>query len=226
MKTRSEIVAAVAVFCAGLSWGVQFLPVPNSQKGEIVFVNSQSRLSTNEILTVCGQIEKATRCKAVIGGAEGAKIAIEIVDDTESPVLTAYPEDYRARVNIAKLDSNLKGQALEKFFVSRCRKELLRAFCFACGAGGSQYPDNIMAIGPISDLDLCDEFIPGDTADRCVVRLFRIGVTPTRFVSYARACQQGWAPAPTNDVQKAIWDKVHAVPATPMKIEFDPKKGR
>ena len=52
------------------------------------------------------------------------------------------------------------------------------------------------------------------------------GVTPARKGIYEAACQQGWAPAPTNDIQKAIWDKVHAVPATPMKIEFDPKKGR
>ena len=52
------------------------------------------------------------------------------------------------------------------------------------------------------------------------------GVTPARKGTYEAACQQGWAPAPTNDIQKAIWDKIHAVPATPMKIEFDPKKGR
>ena len=53
-----------------------------------------------------------------------------------------------------------------------------------------------------------------------------MGVAVRRRVSYRKACQEGWAPAPTNDIQKAIWDKVHAVPATPMKIEFDPKKGR
>ena len=34
------------------------------------------------------------------------------------------------------------------------------------------------------------------------------------------------APAPTNEFQKAVWDKVHAIPQNPMKIEFDPKKGR
>ena len=53
-----------------------------------------------------------------------------------------------------------------------------------------------------------------------------LGVQAARPVVYSVACRQGWAPAPTNAIQKAIWDKVHAVPATPMKIEFDPKKGR
>ena len=52
------------------------------------------------------------------------------------------------------------------------------------------------------------------------------GVTPGNIETYETACCQGWAPTPTNDLQKAIWDKVHAIPATPMKIEFDPKKGR
>jgi hypothetical protein len=47
-----------------------------------------------------------------------------------------------------------------------------------------------------------------------------------RIVPYKLACEEGWAPAPTNEYQKAIWDETHAIPANPMKIEFDPKKGR
>jgi len=40
------------------------------------------------------------------------------------------------------------------------------------------------------------------------------------------ACQEGWAPAPTNDIQKAIWNEVRQLPAKPIKIEFDPAKGK
>ena len=222
---NSRIITATALFIAAASaFGVDFLPVPNSQKGQVTFVNRQTRLADSEISSVCKTIEKATKCKATIGTAEGAKVVVEIVDDGTAPVMTAYPEDYRAVVNIGKLDMNLKGKALEKFFVSRCRKELLRAFCFACGAGGSQYPDNIMAIGDIRDLDLVDEFIPGDTASTCEVRLAKVGVMPMRFATYAKACREGWAPQPTNDVQKAIWDKVHAMPTEPIKIKPEEKK--
>ena len=32
----------------------------------------------------------------------------------------------------------------------------------------------------------------------------------TRRASYKVACEEGWAPAPTNDFQKAIWEKVKA----------------
>lgn len=217
-------VMVVCFFCATTALAIDILPVPNSQKGQITFVNRQTRLAESEIVSVCVAIEKATKCKAAIGAIDGAKIAIEVIDDESSPVMTAFPEDYRAIVNVGKLDKNLKGKALEKFYASRCRKELLRAFCFACGAGGSQYPDNIMAISDITDLDLVEEFIPGDTASTCGTRLAKIGITPTRFVSYAKACRDGWAPTPTNDAQKAIWDKVHAMPTEPIKIKPETKK--
>lgn len=216
--------AATSLFIAGATaFGVDFLPVPDSQKGQVTFVNKQSRLEEVEILSVCATIEKAIKCKAAIGTAEGAKVVVEITDNETAPVMTAYPEDYKAVVNLRKLDKNLKGRALEKFYPSRCRKELLRAFCFACGAGGSQYPNNIMAISDITDLDLCEEFIPGDTASTCEARLSKVGITPMRFATYAKACRDGWAPAPTNDVQKAIWDKVHAMPTEPLKIKPETK---
>ena len=47
-----------------------------------------------------------------------------------------------------------------------------------------------------------------------------------RSVPYSRACREGWAPPPTNDVQRTIWKQVHAVPDKPIKIEFDPKKDK
>lgn len=205
---------------------LEFLPQPNSQIGKIVFVNRQDRLPVAEIASVCEQIEKAIKCKAIIGKPGAGQVEIEIINDDKSPILSAFPEDYSAKVNIGRLDKNLKGKALGKFFASRCRKELLRAFCYACGAGGSQYPDNIMSIADITGLDLVEEFIPGDTAFACVARLAKVGVKPTRFATYAKACREGWAPPPTNDVQKAIWEKIHQIPDKPITIEFDPKKDK
>lgn len=225
MTSHVSILVASA-FCAATAFSIDFLPVPGSQKGQVTFVNRQTRLAESEILTVCRAIENATKCRAAIGSPDGAKVVIEVVDDATSPAITAYPEDYRATVNVGKLGKNLKGMAIEKFYPSRCRKELLRAFCFACGAGGSQYPNNIMAIGDISDLDLVEEFIPGDTATACQMRLAKAGVTRIRFVTYAKACRDGWAPPPTNDYQAAIWKKVHQIPDKPLTIEYDPKRDK
>ena len=54
------------------------------------------------------------------------------------------------------------------------------------------------------------------------------GIEPIRMATYRIACEEGWAPAPTNDVQKAIWEKVKADkergPTNPIKIEPPKKK--
>jgi hypothetical protein len=35
-----------------------------------------------------------------------------------------------------------------------------------------------------------------------------MGIKPARMTTYRKACEEGWAPMPTNSVQKAIWDEV------------------
>lgn len=50
------------------------------------------------------------------------------------------------------------------------------------------------------------------------------GINTIAIATYRTACQQGWAPAPTNDVQKAIWDEVHTLPSEPIKIKPESKK--
>ena len=74
--------------------------------------------------------------------------------------------------------------------------------------------------------DHVDARLPVDVIARFAPNLKPFGVTPALMVTYRKACTEGWAPAPTNDIQKAIWEKEHAIPKNPMKIEFDPKKGR
>ena len=54
----------------------------------------------------------------------------------------------------------------------------------------------------------------------------KAGVTKSKMTTYLKACQEGWAPAPTNDYQKAIWEETRKLPEKPLQIKFDPKKGR
>ena len=83
-----------------------------------------------------------------------------------------------------------------------------------------------MSTASVKDLDTVQEFIPIDMGARWTDYLKNLGVTPAYQRTYKQACIEGWAPNPTNEYQKAIWDRVHAAPKNPMKIEFDPKKGR
>ena len=58
---------------------------------------------------------------------------------------------------------------------------------------------------------LCGNEVP----DMSAVMMLRHGskplnVPPLRKAQYIVAAREGWAPAPTNDIQKAVWDRVMA----------------
>ena len=38
-------------------------------------------------------------------------------------------------------------------------------------------------------------------------RAEKLGIKPARMTTYRKAVEEGWAPAPTNDFQKAIWEE-------------------
>ena len=215
-----------------------FIERPGSRKGMIAFINTQSRLTETNIMFVADSIAAKTRYSVryirsskgeplSLKASAGADVAVVVTDDPNAPAFLYAPEERYVVVNTAKLDSGLKtDEAKAKFFDARGRKQLLRAFAFVCGGWLSQFPGNIMEAKDIADLDLSAESLPADTLGKTKVYLTKVGVTAAQKLPYSLACREGWAPAPTNDIQKAVWDKVHSVPKNPIKIEFDPKKGR
>ena len=54
----------------------------------------------------------------------------------------------------------------------------------------------------------------------------RFGVKKEHRIPYRVAVQEGWAAQPTNEYQRAVWDEVRHIPEKPIRIEFDPKKGK
>ena len=155
----------------------------------------------------------------------GIAVGVFVVADKTLPPMLIAPEERWALVNVAKLKEGLAADAAgNALYRVRVRGELQRAFCYVAGSGSSQYKDNLMNVTELPQLDTSNpETMVFDAATRCRQYLSTVGVTHPVLVSYQKACQQGWAPKPTNDVQKAIWDKVHAIPTKPIKIEFDPK---
>ena len=156
-----------------------------------------------------------------------ATVAVFVVDRTDLPAFTALPDERVALLNVAPLAvGGVEGKRLSK----RIRTEALRAFAFAFGAGFSQYNSILMsaADSPV-ELDLVPSkaFLPFDTA--LVIRRVATsrGLAPYRMEFYETACREGWAPAPTNDVQRAIRDEVLADkergPTNPITIP-PPKK--
>lgn len=212
---------------------------PDAVKGFVAIIDTQSLMSRSNIVAAVEQVGDDVKAfdirifrmppaaPAELKGKCKADRAVIIVDNDTDPSLIAAPDDGWALCNVRPLAQSLKTPAVrEKFLDARCRKQFLRAFVMACSGAASSYPNNIMDVSKVEDLDLRKEFVPFDKFQAMGRMLRQGGLRPRQFRPYIRACQEGWAPAPTNDVQKAIWDKVHAIPEKPMKIKYDPNKAK
>ena len=200
---------------------------PGTFTGLIAVVNRQGRMSAAEIEAAIApfSVREKYNVRLATDGA-GATAVLTIIDTPGQPTVLVATEEHWATVNLADIVSDLPGEnAKKKFFVSRARKLVVKALSLLCGGGSSQFEGNLMNAAKIRDLDRVDEDVPEDMFDRYEKYLKKLGVTKKETATYRKACKEGWAPQPTNDVQKAIWEKVHAIPKNPMKIEFDPKKG-
>ena len=212
-----------------------FIRKPKSNSGKVVFINAQKRYALDELEKVADAICRAYRIDveakegtfstigdvaASIRGAGGATGIVAAEVDPAMPALIVFPDERCALVNVAAFPKGADAALL--------RKQVVRGFAAASGALASQIEPTLMsafenqrklAVFP-------SEEIPADVGMRIRNTLRIAGVTPYAVTTYKHACQEGWAPQPTNDVQKAIWDEVHQLPTNPIKIEFDPAKGK
>ena len=146
-------------------------------------------------------------------------ILLLIVDDKSLPMSLAAAEEGWAIMNIAPLSSDLPPKDVYK---KRLSKQINRVFAQAAGAGISFNKPCVMEpVFSLVDLDriqypMISPEVMSKVLDVCAKR----GVQTVVQETYLNACQSGWAPTPTNDVQKALWEKVHAIPDKPIKIEY------
>ena len=209
---------------------------PGSRKGSVAIINQQTKLPDAELNKVLELLKKDSdithnifTSKAGIAPNEalkatGATFGIIIVDDLAQPSMLVATDDRWAILNIAKYAKGIPEGKLSYIpFYTRCRKGILRAYAVLIGGARSQFPGNILAVTSIEDLDTVGEFIPGDVQMSIRQNFKDHGVTSEMKAPYIRACKEGWAPAPTNDVQKAIWDRVRSEkergPSNALKIK-------
>lgn len=189
------------------------LKQPGTQQGEIYYVNCQKRADAQWIADSAAAFEKVLHVGVVVTNGifrivktqPVGSASLFVVDDPNLPTSLSAPEDKWAMVNVAKLyDARLP------FFRARVKKEIARAFAQLCGALSSQFKGSLM--GPVvrpADLDQFeDDRLPIDVIARFPRYLEAYGVKPYRLATYDVAVQEGWAPAPTNDVQKAVKERV------------------
>ena len=202
-----------------------FLTAPVTGK-VIRVVNRQKALETADLEKVvhdtCGAVGYIAEIVAVdpSDGRTGARI--ELVED-DSPTLLIAPEDSWGRINVSRL---VVDKPDVKLLRRRFVKEFWRVFAMTLGAANSNYQPCLMrTITSLGDLDGDDTLVPcPEPYDKIQRTAEKIGLAHPRRVSYKKACEEGWASPPTNDVQKAIWKQVHEMPSAPIKIKPETKK--
>ena len=120
--------------------------------------------------------------------------------------------------------SKLKeGEPSKEVLEKRITIEVIRGLAqiFGCGNSGM----SMSAVTSLKDIDeLQHPGFPPSAIKICQTQMRKLGFEPKVTASYRVACKQGWAPAPTNEVQKAIWDKIHQLPSEPITIKPETKK--
>lgn len=148
--------------------------------------------------------------------AHGAIIAVAEMPGL--PALLVAPDADWAVINMSALaGDNPTKEQLE----ARLVKEMWKAFGQVLGSGWSMTQGCIMKRTPTNaSLDALFGKTIGPEALRNIYgSTASMKLAKGGRCTYQEACQEGWAAAPTNDIQKAVWEKVHAIPDKPIKIE-------
>lgn len=121
--------------------------------------------------------------------------------------LVLLPSDQVALVNLNALEDGSAEILAERF-----HKELVRAVALTFGLGyGTGSNTLLKPIKSLKELDALQGAALGPESMSVSMRLAKErGMNMQRKVPYKMAVMQGWAPAPTNDYQKAIWEKIKA----------------
>ena len=210
--------------------------------GVVIVVNFQTAVSeqgVKELFMLSSSCPVKIPFKCVSGGNEpfaipkataivteaGAQAGVFLVDDHNLPMSLCAMEAGWGVVNVAPLKAD---NPTKQRLYQRLNKLFTRVCTVVFGGANEVVPFSAMqSVTSIKELDEMGAFaIAPNGLSMISDHMPKIGVTFPYMTTYRRACREGWAPAPTNDIQKAIWDKVHATPKNPIKIEFDPKKGR
>ena len=209
-----------------------YVTKPNTGK-IIQFYDCQKKISPSDYEKAIQSLKKNLNFPVQVTSVESSDnslspktaIVITLVDDSITPRLLIAPEDKWARINVAKL---LTDSPTRELIQKRFTQEVWRAVALLLGASDSSLPGCIMQpVYSLADLDRISATVPSpEPYNKLLSNAAKLGLQYTPRVPYKVACMQGWAPTPTNDIQKAIWDKVHAMPTAPLAIKPETKKVR
>lgn len=133
-----------------------------------------------------------------------AGAAVLVVDDTSLPLVVASPDARWAIANVASL------RGMPERTEARLEKLLWNAVARALGTGATGDGGVIAPFSGAIGLDALPD-LPGPTSHNALMDAAKVhGIGLIKLATYRTACEEGWAPVPTNDVQRAIWEHVRS----------------
>lgn len=152
----------------------------------------------------------------------GANVLIYIVNDKGLPISLVATESRWGLVNVAALSV---GEANTMTLNSRVGKAITRVTALLLGGLASRSKTSTMQVFTCAeDFDKVDDtVIPPEVYISVIQNMKMFGITQNKMTTYKKACEEGWAPTPTNAYQKAIWDRFKAEkergPSNPLQIK-------
>jgi len=188
----------------------------------ILFLNAQQGLSSDAIRGTARQVQEITHlscaftntletnpitaaAKALID--PNVAVVVVLCQSSNYPSLLIAPESRWALVNVADLGG--AGTSTETQ-TQRVQKEMWRALGYLMGGGNSEGVCLLKPIFSSNDLDaLKIQTLSPEPFNKIFAMAQKLGMKPLRLTTYKKAVEEGWAPAPTNDFQRAIWQETH-----------------
>ena len=177
------------------------------QTRPIAVQNEQNILGTETLNSLVGECRRWSRLPFQMD-AQNAPATIRLVaDETQHDTMIIYPESFKVIVNVKALSSD---GAAKEIVAARVRKQIIRAALLMFGSG---YSPSFCLARPVTSLQELDDLNPRVLSMETMSHLTampRLGIHEVYFYTYRQACREGWAPPPTNDIQKAIWEQFKA----------------
>lgn len=191
-------------------------------KGYVAFCDYQKKISKSDMLCFFVASEKCpvpveyrhrpmTGAFSIANAAKAmgdANVAVFIVDDPALPMTLIAREAKWGLLNVAAISAD---KPTVVTLLGRANKLMTRIVTDLLGGNNNLLVD-FSAMKPVytlKELDALKGFaIAPPSLSQIVYSLPSLGMTRKMKTTYQDACAEGWAPAPTNDVQKAIWNEV------------------
>lgn len=211
-----------------------FIPRPIEGKA-VRFANAQNLVSDEILSATAAEMSHSMRLNIAVSPLKSdtatpaslldkdtaAVVIIKASGDSSSSAMIVAPEDAWAILDVSAL---AKDKPNSKLLSERIRKELWRTTSIMLGASDSTYqPCLLSPVHSLADLDalrakqICPEPLGAIQANAEA-----LGCGVPVYTSYRQACLEGWAPAPTNDIQRAIYEQIKAEqsekPSNPIRI--------